>query len=73
MEKTELEELYTIFDGRYVKRKDCDDRHEKISGQISLNDTRLAVIESQQKLNNWLTGAIAGGIIALVIKVFVGG
>jgi len=31
------------------------------------------VIEQQQKINNWLTFAIAGGIITLVIKVFLGG
>lgn len=37
------------------------------------DDKRLAVIEQQQKVNNWLTLLIASGIVALVIKVFMGG
>ena len=73
MERTELEDLLTVLDGRYVKRADCDDRHSGISDRLSLDDKRLAVIEYQQKLNNWLTGAICGGIIALLIKVYIGG
>ena len=73
MEQNELEQLYTVLDGRYVKRKDCDDRHVGILGQLADNDKRLAVIEYQQKINNWLTAAIVGGIIALLIKVYLGG
>ena len=73
LEKTEIEELTIILDGRYVKRADCDDKNGQIISRLSLDDKRLAVIEYQQKLNNWLTACIAGGIIALVIKVFLGG
>lgn len=73
MERAELDDLYTIFDGRYVKRVDCDDKHSGIIDRLSKDDKRLAVIEYQQKINNWLTAAIAGGIVALVIKVFLGG
>lgn len=73
IEKADFVELQERFDERYVKRSDCDDRHDAIAGRLSLDDKRLAVIEYQQKLNNWLTAAIAGGIIALVIKVFMGG
>ena len=73
MERSELEDLYTVLDGRYVKRKDCDDRHGIISERLSVGDRKLAVIEYQQKINNWLTLAIVGGIIALLIKVYLGG
>ena len=73
MERAELEELYSFLDGRYVKRADCDDRHQGIVGQLADNDKRLAVIELQQKINNWLTTAIVGGIVALLIKVYLGG
>ena len=73
MERNELEDLLAVLDGRYVKRADCDDRHSGISDRLSLDDKRLAVIEYQQKLNNWLTATIAAGIIALLIKVFMGG
>lgn len=73
MTREEIDELIERFDGRYVKRADCDDKHSDISGKLAHDDKRLAVIEYQQKVNNWLTAAIAGGIIALVIKVFLGG
>lgn len=73
MTKEEIAELQERFDARYVKRSDCDVRHDDISGKLAFDDKRLAVIEYQQKVNNWLTAAIAGGIIALVIKVFMGG
>jgi hypothetical protein len=67
------EQLQDHFDGRYRKISDCDDIAEAIDKKVSKDNVRLAVIEQQQKVNNWLTLAIAGGIIALVIKVFVGG
>lgn len=67
------EQLQDHFDGRYRKIADCDDIAEAIDRKVSKDNVRLAVIEQQQKVNNWLTLAIAGGIIALVIKVFLGG
>lgn len=67
------EQLQDHFDGRYRKIADCDDIADAIDKKVSKDNVRLAVIEQQQKVNNWLTLAIAGGIIALVIKVFVGG
>jgi hypothetical protein len=67
------EQLQDHFDGRYRKIEDCDDIAEAIDRKVSKDNVRLAVIEQQQKVNNWLTLAIAGGIITLVIKVFVGG
>ena len=66
-------QLQDHFDGRYRQIKDCDDISENIEKRVSSDNVRLAVIEQQQRINNWLTLAIAGGIIALVIKVFVGG
>lgn len=67
------EQLQDHFDGRYRKIADCDDLVDAIDKKVSRDNVRLAVIEQQQKVNNWLTLAIAGGIIALVIKVFLGG
>lgn len=66
-------QLQDHFDGRYRQIKDCDDISKNIEKRVSSDNVRLAVIEQQQRINNWLTLAIAGGIIALVIKVFVGG
>ena len=73
IEKEDRDDLQTYFDGRYVKRVDCDDRQNDVATKLHNDDKRLAVIEYQQKVNNWLTAAIASGIVALVIKTFFGG
>lgn len=66
-------QLQSEFDGRYVLVEDCEKQTEAFGRLLNKDNVRLAVIEQQQKINNWLTLAIAGGIIALVIKVFLGG
>ena len=66
-------QLQDHFDGRYVKIEDCEKQTDVFGKLLNKDNVRLAVIEQQQKINNWLTLAIAGGIIALVIKVFLGG
>lgn len=67
------EKDFAILDMRYKKLDECDREMRLADTARSELDKRLAVIEHAQKINNWLTGAIAAGIIALVIKVFIGG
>lgn len=69
----DIQELKKVFDDRYVLQSDCNEIQEKISGKFSNDNTRIELLISQQKINNWLTGAIASGIIALLIKVYLGG
>lgn len=66
-------QLQDHFDGRYVKIEDCEQTTDKFEKSLNEDNVRLAVIEQQQRINNWLTAAIAGGIVALVIKIFLGG
>ena len=73
MDEREVKDLIDRFDVRYVRRSECEDNRVHIQTSLHSDDKRLAVIEQQQKINNWLTLAIAGGIITLVIKVFLGG
>ena len=61
------------LDEIYVRKDDCNNIQNAVDKKLSNDSTRFAVIEYQQKVNNWLTTAIAGGIVALVIKVFLGG
>ena len=61
------------LDEIYVRKGDCNNIQNAVDKKLSNDSTRFAVIEYQQKVNNWLTTAIAGGIVALVIKVFLGG
>ena len=65
-------QLQDHFDGRYMKIEDCEKQTGIFNKLLNKDNVRLAVIEQQQRINNWLTAAIAGGIVALVIKVFLG-
>ena len=69
----DITELKKVFDDRYVLQSDCDATQQKINNKFSNDNTRIELLISQQKINNWLTLGIASGIIALVIKVFLGG
>lgn len=69
----DIQELKVVFDDRYVLQSDCDETQREISKKFSNDDKRIELLVRQQKINNWLTGAIASGIIALLIKVFIGG
>ena len=73
IDRDDFDELQERFDHRYKKIDDCDREMKEATLEHHELDKRLTVIEQGQKINNWLTAAIAGGIIALVIKVFLGG
>lgn len=73
MSHDEILELQEKFDARYKKREDCDSDMDDVNKKLANDDKRLAVIELQIKINNWLTAAIASGIIALVVRSFFGG
>lgn len=65
--------MINALDERYVKKDDCADSRRSFDKKIANDDKRIELLVFQQKINNWLTLAIASGIIALVIKVFLGG
>lgn len=69
----DITELKKVFDDRYVLQSDCDITQQKINSKFANDDKRIELLVRQQKINNWLTLGIASGIIALVIKVFLGG
>ena len=69
----DIQELQKVFDDRYVLPTDCDITQQKINSKFANDDKRIELLVRQQTINNWLTGAIASGIIALLIKVFLGG
>ena len=73
IEEKDIKTLQEWFDRRYKLQLECDKEMKDVGAEHHQIDLRLTVIEQQQRLNNWMTGLIAGGIIALVIKVFLGG
>lgn len=69
IDQNDIERLEKIF----VTRDECNDSTNVISGKLANDATRFAVIEERMKVNNWLTTGICAGIVALLIKVFLGG
>lgn len=69
----DMQEIKRVLDDRYVQISDCDSVQQSFNKKFANDDKRIDLLISQQKINNWLTLAIAGGIISLVIKVFLGG
>ena len=69
IEKEIIDKCKTMF----VQIDDCTDNQNKVNKRFANDDKRIELLIQQQTINNWLTGAIASGIIALLIKVFIGG
>ena len=64
---------FAILDMRYKKLEDCEKDMKTSETQTHSIDTRMAVLEHGQKITNWLLAAIGSGLVALLIKVFLGG
>lgn len=69
VEEKDLERLREIF----VTRVECDRSMHEVESKLADYNTRLAVIEHQLKTITWLLTAIGGGIITVLIKMFLGG
>lgn len=63
-----IERLKEIF----VTRQECQADMKSMEDKITPLTVRLAIIEQQQKINNWLTALIAGGVVTALIKLFLG-
>ena len=76
----DIMEIKKVLDDRYVKQDYCDEQQNKNFKRFANDDKRIDILileqkhnNTQQKINNWLTAAVTSGIIALVIKIFLGG
>lgn len=68
MDEQDVKYLKGVFDDRYIKKDDCDEKIKERDGRIAVNNTRLSVIESKLGTITWLLTAIGGGIIMLLIE-----
>ena len=68
IDQNDIKRLEKIF----VTREECNDSTNGISGQLANDPTRFAQLE-RMYVNIWLTPGICAGIVALLIKVFLGG
>lgn len=66
-------ELKKVFDDRYVMQETCNERQESLNKKFANDDKRIDILVYNMKINNWLTTTLLAAIIALVLKVFLGG
>ena len=73
-------EILAETDNRYVSVDYCNEKQEKVNGKFANDDKRIDLIIQKQDyqngkltLNNWLTFAVLGAIITLVIGYYFGG
>lgn len=69
----DIVELKKVFDDRYVLQSDCDNVQQQMNSKFSNDDKKLALLNLKTSALLWMMGVIASGIIALVIKVYIGG
>lgn len=69
IDEKDIERLKDIF----VPRSECNNTQDEIDNKINKNLIKIAVIENDIKSIKWLQYAICGGILTVVIKIFLGG
>ena len=65
----DIERLKEIF----VTRKECDDVQEDIRSKLNKDGSKLAVIETKISMVLWVLAAVGTGVIAIGLKMFLGG
>ena len=68
IEDKDMDRLKEVF----VTRQECQTDMKAMEDRHTALIVRIAVLEQQQKINNWLTVLIAGGVITALIKLFLG-
>lgn len=69
LEDSDIERLKEIF----VTRQECQKSTDSFEAKLNKDLVRLAVIETEMKQIKWLTAAVVGGVITMLIKMFFGG
>ena len=69
LEDNDIERLKEIF----VTRQECQGQKDTFESKMTKELVRLAVIEADVKQQKWLTAAVVGGVITMLIKMFFGG
>ena len=72
-DKETMEYLESVFDGRYVRKKDCDRIVEKNDDRIDQITVTMTQIATKLNLIAALLGGIGAAILAAVVKLIFGG
>lgn len=57
----------------FVTRQECQSQTDSFESKLNKDLVRLAVIETKLGQITWLLGAVAGGVITMLVKMFFGG
>ena len=68
IDEKDIERLRELF----VTRQECQTDMKSMDDKINATAVRLAVIEQQLKTITWILCAVGSGVIATLIKLFVG-
>lgn len=69
MDEKDIDRLKEIF----VTRKECQSQTDSFESKLNKDLVRLAVIETKLGQITWLLGAVASGVITMIVKMFFGG
>lgn len=69
IEREDIDRLKEIF----VTREECDRDMNTVQDRINSINVDLAVIKSQLKTIMWLISTVGAGVIATLVKLFLGG
>lgn len=69
IEREDIDRLKEIF----VTREECDRDMNTMQDRINSINVDLAVIKSQLKTIMWLISTVGAGVIATLVKLFLGG
>lgn len=69
MEDKDIERLKEIF----VTRRECDSITGNLRDTLNEDKVALAEIKTQLAVIKWVLTAVGGGIITMIIKMFIGG
>ena len=57
----------------FVTRQECQKNTDSFDEKLNKDLVRLAVIETKLSQITWLLGAVVGGVITMLVKMFFGG
>jgi hypothetical protein len=63
----DITELKNVFDDRYVKIEDCNDRQEVVNKKFANDDTRIQLFEQKMKTWEWMFRLIATGTVGTLV------
>lgn len=69
IEENDIDRLREIF----VTRQECQAQTDSFESKLNKDLVRLAVIETKLSQITWLLGAVVGGVITMLVKMFFGG